>query len=200
MRNLIGRIRLCLADKLIGKCSCLHNVTNQNYEAIFPKVGDSACNIRRAIWRIIRIAHREGARQDRVLVATVDSSGSMLDWVRKHIESKLDYLSQTFSVIVIEHNINVTSSYPWRGSLGMVLPGGGTSMKDALREAMAYNPAMVFCFTDGYHNPADVLTPVECPVFWMLVGDRSSVSFPFGVVVDADGWMDDKIEKSSKRN
>jgi predicted metal-dependent peptidase len=117
-----------------------------------------------------------------VVVAVVDTSGSISDKCLEEIEGELARLSGSHSVQVIECDCEIHCIYRYRGRLQHVIGRGGTDFCPPLHSSLLrkLQAQLVIYFTDG-DGPAPERPP-SCPVIWCLVPEGEPPA-PWGRVI-----------------
>lgn len=119
---------------------------------------------------VIPATSRSGSKP--VIMAVIDTSGSMTASVLADISKELAVMSKTHRVLVVEADDKIRDVYPYR-PVETVKGRGGTDFRPALAPEFLHQhrPDLVVYFTDG-RGTAPVEQP-SVPVIWCLtVGGR----------------------------
>lgn len=119
---------------------------------------------------IIPATSRSGSKP--VIMAVIDTSGSMTASVLADISKELAVMTRTHKVLVVEADDKIRDVYPYR-PIGSVKGRSGTDFRPALAPEFLqqHRPDLVVYFTDG-RGKAPVDQP-SLPVIWCLtVGGR----------------------------
>ncbi|MGB1275005.1 MAG: VWA-like domain-containing protein, partial [Nannocystaceae bacterium] len=142
---------------------------------------------RRAPDRIGIVPGRRSQREDPVILAAVDTSGSMTNAELSQVADELmGLLREKVRVAYLQCDTTIVLAQWLRGSDAprTALGRGGTDLRPPFsRSVLArYRPDLLVYFTDGY-GPAPPSPPPGLQVLWVLTGTRPNVPARYGKVV-----------------
>jgi len=142
---------------------------------------------RRAPDRIGIVPGRRSQREDPVVLAAVDTSGSMTNAELSQVADELTgLLRERVRVAYIQCDTRIVLDQWLRGSEAprTALGRGGTDLRPPFsRSVLArYQPDLIVYFTDGY-GPAPTSPPPGLQVLWVLTGAQPTLPARYGKVV-----------------
>lgn len=108
-----------------------------------------------------------------VVMAVIDTSGSMGIALLEIIDAELKRLAHEYQVMVVECDAEIQTRYPYRAGLEIIHGRGGTDLRPPFeaRFLAMIRPDVVVYFTDGEGPAPDHPPPI--PVIWCLTPDGS---------------------------
>lgn len=114
------------------------------------------------------------------LIIAIDTSMSMSEAELSEVARQLTAISEQARLFIVECDVAITRSYPFRGSLEQVEGRGGTDLRPVFEPSLlrAHGVDGVVYFTDGEGPYRE--RPPAVPVLWMLT-KPSAFACPWGV-------------------